>query len=274
MHSRGISARVRTLDGLQLAGTLVDPEQLGDRVLVLVHGAGVDREEGGFFTRLAVGVGEAGVASLRYDLRGHGESGGRQEEVTLSAHLNDIRVALAHAREATGARTVSLLGTSFGGGLCAYYAAKRPDEVARLVLLNPQFDYKARYVDQKPHWSDDYLDDEAAQTLREQGYLSHRPGVKHGRALVNEVFWLRPHAVLGEITAPTLIVHGTEDTFIPVEASRAAAGQFQAEHQLVEIDGAQHGFAVHDDPTYVEPQSQEWQAFVIRAVTAWLTAGS
>jgi uncharacterized protein len=136
----------RTLDGLQLAGTLVALNEPADRALVLVHGAGVDREEGGFFTRLAKRLGEVGVASLRYDLRGHGESGGRQEEMTLAAHLNDIRVALAQAREATGARDISLLGTSFGGGLAAYYAAKQPDELTRLVLLNPQLDYKARYI--------------------------------------------------------------------------------------------------------------------------------
>ena len=40
---------------------------------------------------------------------------------------------------------------------------------------------------------------------------------------------------------------------------------------LIEIDGAQHGFAVHDDPLYREPQTQEWQASVIGSVTAWLT---
>lgn len=264
----------RTLDGLQLAGSLVVPDEPADRALVLVHGAGVDREEGGFFARLAQGLGEVGVASLRYDLRGHGASGGRLEDVTLAAHLNDIRVAVAQVREATGLIDISLLGTSFGGGLTAYYAAKQPDELTRLVLLNPQLNYKARYIDQKPYWSDDYLDDEAAQTLSEQGYISHRPGVKHGRALLNEVFWLKPHAVLAEITAPTLIVHGTEDTFIPVESSRTAARQLQVEHKLVEIDGTEHGFAVHDDPQYLHPQSQEWQAFVIRTVADWVTAAS
>lgn len=269
-----MTTRCRTLDGLHLAGTLVTPGKAADRAVVLVHGAGVDREEGGFFTRLADRLGQAGVASLRFDLRGHGQSDGRQDEVTLSAHLNDIRVALGHAREGTGAGTVNLLGASFGGGLCAYYAAKQPDELTRLVLLNPQLNYKARYVDQKPHWSNDYLDDEAAQALSEHGYLSHRPGVKHGRALLNEVFWLQPHAVLGEITSPTLMVHGTEDTFISIESSRMAVQQLQVEHRLVEVDGAQHGFAVHDDPQYLDPQSQEWQAFVIRIVTEWLTAGS
>jgi uncharacterized protein len=63
--------------------------------VVLVHGGGVTREEGGFFTRLASGLGEAGVASLRFDLRGHGESEGRQEELTLAAILNDILASVS-----------------------------------------------------------------------------------------------------------------------------------------------------------------------------------
>ena len=92
--------------------------------MVLVHGGGVTREEGGFFTRLAAGLGEAGVTSLRFDLRGHGESEGRQGELTLATILNDIRVALAHVQEATRAGQLGLLGASFAGGVCAHYAVK------------------------------------------------------------------------------------------------------------------------------------------------------
>jgi alpha-beta hydrolase superfamily lysophospholipase len=133
-------ATFRTLDGLRLRGTLVTPDGAPERAAVLVHGGGVTREEGGLLSRMAAGLAEAQVASLRFDLRGHGESEGRQEELTLSAILNDIRVALAHARETTGAHRVSLIGQSFGGGICGYYAAKRPGEADRLVLLCPQFD--------------------------------------------------------------------------------------------------------------------------------------
>lgn len=263
-----------TLDGLHLSGTLVTPEEPPGQAVVLVHGGGVTREEGGFFTRLAAGLGEAGVASLRFDLRGHGESEGKQQDLTLSAILNDIRVAVAHVQTETGASSVSLLGASFGGGLCGYYAAKRSDEITRLVLLNPQFDYKKRTIDSRPYWSNDYISDEAGLQLAEQGYIDFTPTLKHGRAIFNEVFWLRPNEVLGEIMAPTLVVHGTKDTFVPVESSRVTMPQFRAKHKLVEIEGAQHGFAVHDDPKYLDPQSQEWQAFVIRTVTEWLTADS
>ena len=220
-----------------------------------------------------MGWARPGSPSLRYDLRGHGESEGRQEESVLTAHLNDIRVALAHLRQATGATRVSLLGASFGGGLTAYYAARRPAELARLVLLNPQLNYKARYIDQKPYWSNDYLDDDAARRLSEDGYISHSPTVKHGRAMLNEVFWIKPWQVIEEVAAPTLIVHGTRDTFVSIEGSREAAARFRVEHKLVEIDGPQHGYAVHDDPQYLNPQTQEWQAFVIRTVVAWITDG-
>jgi pimeloyl-ACP methyl ester carboxylesterase len=264
----------RTLDGLHLAGTLVTPGGSPGRAVVLVHGGGVTRDEGGFFTRLAAGLGEAGVASLRFDLRGHGESEGCQEELTLSAILNDIRVALAHAREVTGATRLSLIGQSFGGGICGYYAAKRPEKVTRLVLLCPQFNYKKRTIDSRPYWTDDYLSDEMAQQLSEHGYIQFTPTLKHGRPIFNEVFWLQPHTVLGEISAPTLVVHGTKDTLVPIEFSREALACFTAEHKLVEIEGAQHGFAVLDDPKYLNPQSQEWQAFVIRTVAQWITADS
>jgi alpha-beta hydrolase superfamily lysophospholipase len=184
---------LRTLDGLRLAGTLVTPDGQPERAVLLVHGGGVTREEGGFFTRLADGLAEAGAASLRFDLRGHGDSEGRQEELTLATILNDVRVALSQVRDETGAARLSLLGASFSG-------------------------------------------------------------------------------VLGEITAPTLIVHGTKDTFVPIDASREALALFRAERQLVEIEGSQHGFAVHDDPEYLNPQSRERQAFVIRTVAGWITA--
>jgi uncharacterized protein len=262
---------LRTLDGLHLAATLVTPDESPDHAVVLVHGGGVTREEGGFFARLAVGLADAGAASLRFDLRGHGESEGRQEDLTLATILNDIRVALASVQEAIGASRLTLLGASFSGGVCAYYAAKRTAEIDRLVLLNPQLDYKLRTVDSRPYWHDDQLDDEMAGQLSEHGYIQFTPSLRHGYGILNEVFWFKPLDVLGEITAPTLLVHGTKDTFVPIELTRAALPRFRAERRLVEIEGSQHGFAVHDDPQYLNPQSQQWQAFVIHTVADWVT---
>lgn len=47
MPLRATSTVIRTLDGLHLAGTVVTPDGTLERAVVLVHGGGVTREEGG-----------------------------------------------------------------------------------------------------------------------------------------------------------------------------------------------------------------------------------
>jgi alpha-beta hydrolase superfamily lysophospholipase len=261
----------RALDGLHLRGTLVTPTNVRGAATVLVHGGGVTRDEGGFFTRLADGLASAGSPSLRFDFRGHGESDGRQEDLTIAGVVNDIRAAVEHVRAETGSGPVSVIGASFGGGIAAFYTSWYPETVRRLVLFNPLLNYKRRFVDDKPYWHDDHIDEAAGDELATQGFVAHSPSFKLGRPLLNEVFYLEPHRVLPNIATPTLIIHGTGDTFIPVQSSRDAVNQFGGEAKLVEIDGAQHGIAVHDDPQYADPQTQEWQAFAIRTVTEWLS---
>ena len=260
----------RSADGLLLRGSFDSPEVSPTSSIVLVHGGGVTREEGGFFTRLAVGLAERGVASLRFDLRGHGESEGRQEDLTLSGVVNDIRAAVAHLRQLAGDISVNVLGASFGGGISAYFTAQYPDEVTKLVLINPLINYKKRFIDDKPYWSDDQISESAGRELSKNGFLPHSPTFKLGRPLLNEVFYLRPDQAFEQILSPTLVLHGTRDTFIPMESSREYVSKIPAASRLIEIEGAQHGIAVHDDPRYLDPRTQEWQAAAIRDIAEWV----
>src|SRR5215467_4168546 len=82
-----------SLDGLHLKGTLELSRDPTIAAAVLVHGGGVTRGEGGFFTRIATALRDAQVSTLRFDFRAHGESQGRQEELTLAGVANDIRAA-------------------------------------------------------------------------------------------------------------------------------------------------------------------------------------
>ena len=88
---------------------------------------------------------------------------------------------------------------------------------------------------------------------------------------MNEVLHApHPDHTLEQVKTPTLIVHGTKDTFIPVESSRHA-GRCIPGARLLEVEGAQHGIAVHEDPAYADPQTQQWQAMVIEEITQWVT---
>lgn len=264
----------RSLDGLRLMGDVVVPDETPDRGVLLVHGRGVTRHESGFFDRIAEGLAAAGIASLRFDLRGHGESEGTQEQVTLAGLLNDIRAGFELLRSDTGVATTSLVGQSFAGGACALYAAKRPAEVDRLVMLCPRIDYKKRTIDGRPYWVDDHLDEEHAELLTRDGYLRYSSSFRHGRAFLNEVFWLQPHTALPEIVAPVLVVHGDEDTQVPIGPSYDAMTQLNVQSRLMVVEGAGHGFSIAGDKAYRKPQTLAWQAEVIDAIIGWVsTAG-
>ncbi|MBZ4322786.1 alpha/beta hydrolase family protein [Streptomyces huiliensis] len=261
----------RSLDGTALGGTLTAPDGPVNGLVVLVHGAGVTREEGGFFTRLATGLTAAGLRCLRFDLRAHGTSAGRPEDVTITGVANDIRAAGDHLRSvADSDRAVDVIAASFSGGAAALHTAHRPRDVRRLVLLNPRLDYHERYATSRPYVTDDYLAPEAAEALDRRGFTEHSP-FPLGRALLNEVHYLNPATFLRQVQTPALLIHGTKDTFVPVESSRRYLACFGGPADLLELHGAQHGFAVHDDPEYLHPQSQAWQAEVIERVTLFLT---
>ncbi|THA44643.1 alpha/beta hydrolase [Streptomyces sp. A1136] len=262
--------RFRSLDGTGLSGT-VTLEEESSRLAVLVHGAGVTRHEGGFFTRLAEGLASGGVRCLRFDLRAHGQSAGREQEVTIAGVANDIRAACDWLRADAGsaAAAVHVVAASFSGGAAALHAAYRPQDVDRLVLLNPRLDYRDRYVDSRPYFDGDYINGTAARDLDEQGFTEKSP-FELGRALHNEAFYLDPGMYLRAVQAPTLLVHGTRDTFVPVDSSRRHLAYFGGHAELMELEGAQHGFAVHDDPAYADPQTQIWQAQVIERVTRFV----
>jgi uncharacterized protein len=165
---------------------------------------------------------------------------------------------------------VDVVSASFSGGACALHAGHRPNDVGKLVLLNPRLDYRERYTTSRPGWSDDYLSAEAAHELDERGFTEKSP-FELGRALLNEVLWWDLPVVLAAVRSPVRMVYGTADTFVPIESSRRFRALFSGPVELVEIEGAQHGFAVHEDPQYLNPQSQAWQRKAIGLVSAFLT---
>lgn len=111
------------------AGVLTLPDGPGPHpALVMGHGFGMtmDCRLEAFATAFAA----AGIASLRFDYRGFGASGGLPRQVLdVDAQRDDYRAALAHVRgltEVDPAR-VGLWGTSFSGGHVLAVAADDPD---------------------------------------------------------------------------------------------------------------------------------------------------
>jgi predicted alpha/beta hydrolase len=105
----------------------------GERALVLAHGGQFNKES---WSGQAPQFVAAGFRVLAIDFRGYGKSHGPGDADPLSAPLSlDLLAAVRYLRQA-GAKSVSIVGGSMGGGAGgAASIASQPGEIDRLVML-------------------------------------------------------------------------------------------------------------------------------------------
>jgi ankyrin repeat protein/alpha/beta superfamily hydrolase len=105
----------------------------GERGVVLAHGGRFNKES---WEKQAQVLVKAGFRVLAIDFRGRGQSkGGPQAKPDDDGVRFDVLAAVRYLRKA-GAKSVSVVGGSFGGGAAADAAVEAaPGEIDRLVLL-------------------------------------------------------------------------------------------------------------------------------------------
>jgi uncharacterized protein len=130
-----------------LHGTLLTPEAGTQAVGVIIAGSGPTDRDGNSplgvsaasYRLLAEGLAERGVATVRYDKRGAGESRGslgNEADLRFEHMVDDALAFAAEARASTGADCVWLIGHSEGTGVAQLAAARSPDGICGLVLLS------------------------------------------------------------------------------------------------------------------------------------------
>ena len=273
--AREEAVEFRSVDGTALRGTLRAAPRPRAGVL-FVHGITVDRDEDGFYRTFAERLDRIDATSLRFDLRGHGKSGGGgggYERVTLSGVVNDVGRAhgLLASRLPPGA-PLFVIAASFGGGLAAHWAAApAAAPLAGLVLLNPLFDYGKRMLFDKPYWSGGGLTADGLGMLAGRGWLDHGE-FRIGPAMLNELLCIRPQESVENLGVPLLTVHGDADSMVPHGVSRSCTGRAR-DSEFVTIGGADHGF-VHpdDDGDYAHPDTLRFREAVFGKVLSWVGA--
>lgn len=244
--------RLAARDGLELSGWLYPTgEAAPGPAVIWLHG-GPESQERPVYNSLFQGLVAEGVAVFALNFRGSTGLGRAFLEADDGAGrfgaIDDVADAAGHLVAAGVARAgrVGVLGRSYGGYLTMAALAWHPSLFAAGVAVCGMSDFHTFYADTEP-WiaaaaTSEYGDPVAdADLLRELSPI-HRSGA---------------------ITAPLLLVHGEEDTNVPVGESRrmaAALAARAAPHRLLLFPGEGHELLA----------TQNRVAFV-RETVAWLT---
>ena len=220
----------------------------------------------------AMALAEEGHRVISYDRRGFGRSSQPFGGYDYDTLADDLAAVI----DQTGARDVSLVGFSMGGGEVARYMSRHEGRnVIKTALVAAVVPFMLK-TDDNPNGTEQSVFDGMAKGMVEDrakffaGFFKDFFGVSMLSHPVSQelIDWARSVAMqasmkatlecaksfastdfrpdLAAFTKPTLVIHGTDDQTVPIEASGRASARAIKQSTLIEYAGAPHGlFATH-----------------------------
>lgn len=238
------------------------------RPVILLHGwpLSADSWDDG-----ALALAEAGFRAISYDRRGFGRSEQPWDGYDYDTLADDLADVIAH----TGADDAALVGFSMGGGEVARYMSRHAGaKISQAALVASVVPYMLKTEDNPNGTPQSVFDDMTAGMKEDRakffasffqdffgiglfGNATSDEEVHHAWAVAMQA-GLKPTLAcaaafattdfrpdLAAFNVPTLIIHGTKDKTVPIEASAHAAAAGIKDATLIEYDGPHGLFATH-----------------------------
>ena len=241
------------------------------RPVILLHGWPLSADS---WDEQTMAIANAGYRAIAYDRRGFGRSSQPWSGYDYDTLTDDLAAVI----EQTGAQDATLLGFSMGGGEVARYMSRHAGKsVVQAALVSSVVPYMLKTGD-NPDGTEQAVFDKMTQGMKEDrakffsGFFKDFFGVNMVSHPVSAELleWARGTAMQASLKAtlecaksfattdfrhdlpafgvPTLIIHGTDDKTVPIDASGRRAALGIAQSNLIEYDGAPHGlFATEKD---------------------------
>lgn len=242
------SIKFKSYDGYELTGTLIKADK-EKAALLFVHGITSSRDELGFHSDYAEYLSENGITTLRFDYRFHGgnhDGNTNLENLSLCGIVNDIDSAFTALKGCVESKTKSyfIVGTSFGGGLSAFWVdTNNKSEVKRIILNAPVLNYEDDVLERNGLVQNGLLSEKAQRQLQKKGFVISSD-IHFGRGLINELKYVNGINALQNLGSKVVIFHGDEDEDVPLTSTQRYMSR---ETQLEVIPKVGHGFGVEDD---------------------------
>jgi dipeptidyl aminopeptidase/acylaminoacyl peptidase len=224
--------RFTAKDGLELTGWLYRPDTPAPwPTMIHLHG-GPEAQERPVYNSLFQSLVASGIAVFAPNVRGStgfGRTFGTADDVGLRyGAIDDVAASVAHL-VGTGiadSHRVGCMGRSYGGYLTLAALVWYPELFAVGIDVCGMADFETFYRHTEPRI--------AAAAVSKYGHP------KHDADLLRD---LSPIHRIDRLTAPLLVVHGAEDTNVPVEEAQQvidALAAREVEHRFLLFEGEGH----------------------------------
>jgi len=208
-------------------------------ILVAVHGFSTDHQ-GKKIKELIHELPKKGWGVLACDLRFHGKSSGKIEDIHVDANVEDVRTLVSYAFAMKGVESVSLYGSSYGGMLAIIAAIEFP-MIPLLGLVAPVTDFVEQRGISMPQeelakwkkrgYNERLCADGKIHKIKYQYYESMQPYHKN-------LYRMAP-----KIKSTTFIIQGDADASVPIKLTKKFFNLLDCEKELVIVPGADHKFS-------------------------------
>lgn len=200
------------------------------------------------FVKMARQLAANGIAALRFDFRGSGESEGDFEQITISDEITDALAALDFLRRQSEIESerIGIIGLSLGGCVAAC-AAARDGRVKALALWAAVADPNIL----KPG------DSTLLGLLAKEGWIDVG-GWRVSRNFYEDARTIHPLQEVSKYNGSVLIIHGSRDSVVPVEHAYWYYNAFQGPKELYILPEADHTF-----------NKVTWEEEVLRITLSW-----
>lgn len=255
--SAGSAARAETstditvMNGARaVPATVVIPDGDGPfPAVVMNHGHGGGRQEGGGFARLAKALADAGILTIRMDFPGNGDSKESFTEGYLSNMISDSNASLAYMLEnyPVDAGKLGILGYSMGGRIALTIAGSPDNPYKAVGLLAPSANWGEELLQGFFGGPEEYAR-LYAEASTDKGYADYTTQYgqeqKLSKTWFDELIASKPLDAIGAYKGPMLVVHGDKDVVVPAAVNEAVVAAYP-KASIVLVPEADHGYGFY-----------------------------
>ena len=203
-------------------------------MVVFCHGFG-GTKEGPLFELITDSLQKHGIASIRFDFNGHGESEGKFEDMTVPNEINDAKKVIEYVRDLRYVSKIALVGHSQGGVVASMTAGEMGSDISAVVLMAPAAVLRDDAI-RGSTFGKQY------NPLDPPEYVELWGPQRLGRNYIKTAFSLPIYETAANYHGPALIIHGNGDRIVPYTYGLRFHQQWKGSEYVLQ-EYFDHGFS-------------------------------